>query len=155
MIDKSPSDFQTLITKAVDRRTFMHNGASFGLTAFALGNPFLLQGCSAEEPPATSKNIIPTNSDDTITLSEEYTWYPVISWGDPLFSNVEPFDENNRAADAKLRFGDNNDGMDIFDVDGKTVLAVNNEFSNVPVMFPDGPKAVSYTHLTLPTIYSV
>ena len=119
MIDKSPSDFQTLITKAVDRRTFMQNGANFGLTAFALGNMFLLQGCSAEETPAELKNIVATNSDDTITLLEEYTWYPVVSWGDPLFSNVEPFDENNRAADAKLRFGDNNDGMDILMSMGK------------------------------------
>ena len=156
MRDHSPTDFQKLLAKGVSRRTFMQSGARFGLTAFVVGNSSLLAGCGSESPKSsasaqtnksslstensqpTPSATIATNTDDDITLSEEYRWYPVISWGDPIFANIKPFNENNRAADQELRFGDNNDGMDIFDVAGKTVLVVNNEYVNIDKMFPRG-----------------
>jgi len=137
---QSPTDFQKLVCKGLSRRTFMQSGARFGLTAFVLGNTLLLEGCGSDNIKAASSDIIPTNSDDDITLSDEYRWYPVVSWGDPIFADVNPFDENNRAADQNRRFGDNNDGMTIFDVDGKTLLVVNNEYVNVDKMFPQGLK---------------
>ena len=71
-------------------------------------------------------------------MPEGYQWEPLISWGDPLFSGAKPFDEYARGAYQDLSFGDNNDGMEIFEINGKTVLVVNNEYVNVDIMFPDG-----------------
>ena len=67
-------------------------------------------------------------------------WQTVIRWGDPMWSEGEEFNNFSRgnANSQKLSFGDNNDGMHLFNHNGHNILV-----------------AVSYTHLTLPTILLV
>ena len=57
--------------------------------------------------------------------------------GRSLFSDTPEFDHLTRgtAESQALAFGDNNDGMDLFQIDGKNVMVVNNEYTNRSVMF--------------------
>lgn len=144
------SEFQKIIQAAVSRRTFLKSGANFGLGAFALGSGMLadaktidgvdcdIKNDATEQLNSLEINNVPTNTLDAISLPDDYQWYPLISWGDPLFSDVPDFDEALPSQQQALRFGDCNDGMEAFKVGDKTLLAVNNEFVLIDNMFPEG-----------------
>lgn len=65
-----------------------------------------------------------------------YTWQTLLRWGDPLWSNGVPFDQETRGTgESQFRaFGDNNDGMALFTDGDHSVLAVNNEFANIDII---------------------
>ena len=75
---------------------------------------------------------IAANSDDTITVPEGFSWHPVANWGDPLWSDSPAFDWAVRGnAEQQARaFGDNNDGMSVFTINGKPHLVINHEYTN-------------------------
>lgn len=58
--------------------------------------------------------------------------------GEPLFSKAPAFDHKTAGtADSQLlSFGDNNDGMFLFEHKGKMILAVNNEYANNDLLHP-------------------
>lgn len=95
---------------------------------------------------ASSENLlgfeqIAFNDKDKFVVPQRYEAKPLISWGDALFSKASAFDENKiidqRAIEnANLVFGDNNDGMALFELEnGNALLAVNNEYINPEIMF--------------------
>ena len=137
------NSFENLIDTAITRRTFLDKTTRFGLAAFVVGGPLALTACSDAELEAILQHSIPTSTEDTISLADEYDWYPLISWGDPMFSQVKEFDENNRAALQNSRFGDNCDGMSLMQIGAKNVLVVNNEYLNIETMFPAGINSLS------------
>jgi hypothetical protein len=139
----SNSDFKKLLDAAITRRTFLNRTTQFGLAAFVVGGPLGLTACNKNETIDLFGEGIPTSTDDTITLGTDFDWYPLISWGDPLFSQVNPFDEDNRAALQNSRFGDNNDGMSLMQFGDNFALVVNNEYLNIKMMFPNGINALS------------
>lgn len=136
----SKSDFQDILDAGITRRTFMNKSTQFGLAAFVLGGPLGLTACSSKKSldDVIAKSI-PISTEDTITLAEEYDWYSVVSWGDPLFPQVNEFDDKNPSLLQNSRFGDNNDGMSLMSVGDKHVLVVNNEYTNIEMIFPNGP----------------
>ena len=78
------------------------------------------------------------NNNDTITLPEQYNWSVVSKWGDPMWSDVEEFNQTSCGShETQLKsVGDNNDGMELFVTsDSKTLLAVNNEYTNHKIIF--------------------
>lgn len=95
---------------------------------------------------ASSENLlgfeqIAFNDKDKFVVPQGYEAKPLISWGDALFSKASAFDEkkiiDQRAVEnANLVFGDNNDGMALFELEnGNALLAVNNEYINPEIMF--------------------
>ena len=62
---------------------------------------------------------------------------PVVSWGDPLWSNGVAFDEVSRGTgdSQALAFGDNIDGMEVFSNDTTVLLVANNEYVNRSIIF--------------------
>ncbi|MFT6580389.1 MAG: secreted PhoX family phosphatase [Alphaproteobacteria bacterium] len=84
---------------------------------------------------------VAANTLDTITLPKSYRWSVLASWGDPLWSSSAPFDPESRGAglSSEQAFGDNNDGMELFNHQGRTILAVNNEYTNLNVAFGNRP----------------
>lgn len=93
------TDFEELLDSAITRRTFLSNTTRFGLAAFVVGGPLGLTACGDSNPENLPLESIPTSTADTITLGDDYDWYPLISWGDPLFSQVRAFDEDNRSGE--------------------------------------------------------
>ncbi len=80
---------------------------------------------------------VEANSLDTVTLPKGYTWSKVVSWGDPIFPNLEEFNQETRGTSKTqiLSFGDNNDGMELFTNKNISVLVVNNEYTNKNIIF--------------------
>ena len=130
---------ETEFSKIVSRRLFLGGSVALGASAFLLSTSALV---STKAQAAIMSNgnkfkAVMANSLDTITLPDGFKWQVVAQWGDPLFSNVPEFNHATRgtAASQALSCGDNNDGMDLFQIDGANVLVVNNEYTNRGVMF--------------------
>jgi secreted PhoX family phosphatase len=62
----------------------------------------------------------------------------LVRWGDPLFSDGPAFDPANGVTlDGQRRAaGDNTDGMEMFFLGNRQILAVNNEYTNLDVLLP-------------------
>ena len=132
-----PTDFELLAARAVSRRGFLRGGVAFGGTAFVLG----ARGMAATPVRAAAAGLdftpVAANGLDTVTVPEGYGWHVVARWGDPLRSDGAAFDHATRGTGAsqEAAFGDNCDGMALFTHEGRSVLAVNNEYTNLGIAF--------------------
>ena len=132
----APTDFERLAERALSRRGFLRGGAAFGASAFVLG-----AGGMAAQPARAAAGLeftpVAANGLDTVTVPEGYGWHVVARWGDPLWSAGAPFDHATRgtAASQERAFGDNCDGMALFADGERSVLAVNNEYTNLDIAF--------------------
>ena len=130
---------ETDFSKIVGRRAFLGGSMALGASAFLLGTSALVptKAQAAIMSNGNKFKAVAANSFDTITLPDGFRWQAVAQWGDPLFSNIPEFDHATRgtAASQAFSYGDNNDGMDLFQVDGANVMVVNNEYTNRGVMF--------------------
>ncbi len=138
------NDFDAVVESAISRRGFVGGVLAFGTGLFLTSTSLVTNKANA----STLFNFeqIPANSEDTITLPKGYNWHVVARWGDPLFSDTPDFDDATRgtAASQTRAFGDNNDGMALFEKDGKSIYVVNNEYTNRDIMWgnhPDGKPA--------------
>ena len=138
---KEKVDFDLIIDSVISRRQALKvvsiAGASAGIFAFMHSSPFTFNNASAKEFTLDFKEVA-ANSLDTITVPDNFKWQTVVSWGDPLFSKAPAFDHKTAgtAESQLLSFGDNNDGMFLFEHKGKMILAVNNEYANNDLLHP-------------------
>lgn len=132
--------FDHVVARRFSRRGFLGGAATLGAGTLLLGTtaltrPALAAGRLGFEPVAA-------NTYDTITLPKGYSWHVVAMWGEPLWSDAPAFDHATRGtADSQARaFGDNNDGMALFQRDGRAILAVNNEYTNREIVWGNRPE---------------
>ena len=128
---------ETEFDKILSRRGFLKGTASFGASAFVIATGLPTGSALASTRSGLTFKPVSANSRDTITVPEGFNVQVVFRWGDPLHSDAPEFDHATlgSAETQVLAVGDNNDGMDIFTVDGRTVLVLNNEFTNIEIMF--------------------
>ena len=128
------SDFDRVVEEAISRRGFLGGVLAFGSGAATMGVGTLMSSTSAEAQAASRFAFapIPIATDSTVHVPEGYSWSVVARWGDPLTSDAEPFDpvKGHSAANASKVFGENTDGMWLYNIDGSEVIAVNNEYAN-------------------------
>lgn len=142
------SDFSKIV---MSRRAFLGKSLALGASAFVIGAGALqapkIQAAGVVTRTGLKFNPVKANSLDTITVPDNFNWQVVAQWGDPLFSDAPEFDHLTRgtAESQALAFGDNNDGMDLFQIDGKNVMVVNNEYTNRSVMFGYNPSGLPET----------
>ncbi|WP_425092812.1 PhoX family protein [Tropicimonas sp. S265A] len=135
------NEFDAVVERAMSRRGFLSGLMVFGSGAAAMGTG-LLGSTSAEAMTASSRfafKPIPIQTDFTVHVPEGYTWEVLVQWGDPLFSGVPEFDHANGGLDAEntaRAFGENTDGMELFLIGDKQVLAVNHEYANTKTNIP-------------------
>ncbi|MBO9418954.1 PhoX family phosphatase [Labrenzia sp. R4_2] len=124
------NDFDRIVESAISRRGFLGGVLAFG-SFTALGTSLVPTGAKASDGRFAFTQI-PTSTADAVVVPEGYKSEVLVQWGDPLWSGVPEFDDATRGtADSQARaFGDNTDGMDVFSHDGKTLLVVNNEYTN-------------------------
>ena len=133
----SPTDFERLAARAISRRGFLCGTAACGATAFVLN----AGGMAAHPARAGTAGLdftpVAANGLDTVTVPDGYSWHVVARWGDPLWSTGAAFDHASRGTgeSQEAAFGDNNDGMALYTDGDKNVLAVNNEYANLDIMF--------------------
>ena len=133
----SPTDFERLAERAISRRGFLCGTAAYGATAFVLGAGGLVATPARAGTAGLDFTPVAANGLDTVTVPEGYSWQVVARWGDPLWSGGAAFDHATRGTgeSQEAAFGDNCDGMALFSDGEKSVLAVNNEYVNLGIMF--------------------
>ena len=139
------NEFDDVVERALSRRGFLSGVVAFGSGAAVMGTGVgsLLSTTSAARADAHAANFafdgIPIQTDATIHVPEGYDWNVLARWGDPLFSDAEPFDPVNGipVASSDRVFGENTDGMELFAVDGKQLIAVNHEYPNIDTNLPN------------------
>ena len=132
------TDFGRLVDRAVSRRGFLGGGIAFGAAAFVTGAGALRPFPARAAGDMFGFEAIPANTLDTVTVPPGYNWHVVAKWGEPMWSNGVEFDHMTRGTgeSQELSFGDNNDGMSLYnDEEGRSVLAVNNEYTNLKIMY--------------------
>ncbi|WP_281684174.1 PhoX family protein, partial [Thalassobaculum salexigens] len=134
------TDFDTVVDRAMSRRGFLGGIAMLGGAAFLMGTSALTPARAASR---LAFDAVAANSLDTITVPNGYRWQVLTTWGDPLWSDAADFDPQTRGTGASQEraFGDNNDGMALFTDGARSILAVNNEYTNLVHTFgnrPDG-----------------
>ena len=123
--------------EVVSRRKFLQGSFAIGIGAFAAATiPSKAIGFGSDFN-GISFTPLAANSKDTITVPKGFSWHTVAAWGDPLWSGAPEFDQQTRGTgeSQELSFGDNNDGMSLFEVNGKSLLAVNNEYCNRKIIY--------------------
>jgi secreted PhoX family phosphatase len=146
-------EFEQVLDKAISRRDFLNGSAMLIGSGLFIQSNFSHAMSSLSEPSQTSvsSNVntgsgfkspfefesVAASTADDVVLPEGFKWNPLVSWGDPLSSNMPEF-QNAASMSAQIQslcFGDNNDGMKHFKVDGHELLVINNEYVNFPSFF--------------------
>ena len=139
------NEFDRVVERALSRRGFLGGVLAFGSGAAVMGAGLLnLAPARAAEGSRFAFQPIPIATDDTVHVPEGYGWQRLVSWGDPLFSDVAEFDHmtGGSTADSDQVFGENTDGMELFVVVGRQVIAVNHEYTNNDVNLPQAKDGV-------------
>ena len=133
----APTEFEELAEQAISRRGFLGCGVAFGAAAFVMGGAGLVPFAARASGGRIAFEPVAANTLDTVTVPSGYGWHVVARWGDSMWSSSIAFDQATRGTGAsqELAFGDNNDGMSLFDHGGRSVLAVNNEYVNDNIMY--------------------
>lgn len=139
------TDFDRVVEEALSRRGFLGGVMAFGAGSFVLSTS--LSGQMAEA--ATSRlafEQVSASTADTILVPDGYNVQVVVRWGDPIFPDGVEFDQATRgdAASQEHAYGDNIDGMALFDIGNAKVLVNNNEYTNRGIIWgnrPDGKAA--------------
>ncbi|SLN13224.1 hypothetical protein PSA7680_00251 [Pseudoruegeria aquimaris] len=129
--------FDAVVEAAISRRGFLGGVLAFGSGAMAMGATGLMPG-RAEAMVASrfAFTPIPTSTANTVNVPEGYTWQVLAKWGQPMFSGVADVDveTGGTAAAQEKAFGDNTDGMEVFSLGHRQILAVNNEYIQSKVL---------------------
>ena len=133
------NEFDRVVERAISRRGFLGGALAFGSGAAVMGaGIFRSTEAAAAQADRFAFKPIPIYTDSTVHVPEGYSWNTLVSWGDPLFSGVAELDHatGGSAADADKIFGENTDGMELFVVGGRQVIAVNHEYTNNDINLP-------------------
>ncbi|MEX4006143.1 PhoX family protein [Neoaquamicrobium sediminum] len=139
------NEFDRVVERAISRRGFLGGVLAFGSGAAVMGAGILnsVPARAAQDSRFAFKPI-PISTDNTVHVPEGYRWQRLVSWGDPLFSGVAELDHatGGSVADADKIFGENTDGMELFIIGGKQVIAVNHEYTNNDINLPEATDGV-------------
>jgi len=126
-------EFDRVVERAISRRGFLGGALVFGSGAAVMGSAFL-RGTTAMAQQTTrfAFEQIAAQTDSTVHVPEGYNWKLLARWGDALFSDAPAFDPaaGIPTAGSDRVFGENTDGMELFNVGGREVLVVNSEYTN-------------------------
>ncbi|SCW98446.1 MULTISPECIES: PhoX family phosphatase [unclassified Pseudomonas] len=153
--ENQSTDLEKIV--GLSRRRFISAGALCGAAMFLGGNLLSRSVLAAAVSEGNSRllgfNSIAAATADTITLPPGYKASVLISWGQPLQKNAPAFDPsgNGTARAQEVQFGDNNDGMSLFEFPGdknRALMAINNEYTNYRYLFPHGgqPQSAEDVH---------
>ena len=132
--------FDEVVESAISRRGFLCGVLAFGAGTFVTGvssQGIRLGATQAQAAGRFGFTPVSANSLDTITVPQGFNWQILARWGDELWSKSVAFDQASRgtAESQALAFGDNNDGMDLFEANGRKLFVVNNEYTNTNIIW--------------------
>lgn len=123
--------FERTCARAIDRRGLLGAVLGFGASGFLLGISGLVRPVVAAADRFGFAPVAASTA-DAVRVPDGFEARVLIAWGDPVLEGGVPFDPATRgsAASQARAMGDNNDGMELFQRGGRTVLGVNNEYIN-------------------------
>ena len=131
------NDFDRILEIALTRRGLLKGVMAVGSLA-ALGSATsLVPNNAIAGENRFAFDAIDANTLDDITVPEGYSAQVVTRWGDPLWSDGVDFDHATRGTpeSQEKSFGDNIDGMEVFAHGDKTLMVVNNEYTNRSIIW--------------------
>ena len=137
-------EFDRVVERAMSRRGFL-GVLAMGSAAAAMGT---LMGTGSARAQAAAARFafkpVAIATDATVAVPEGYSWKPLVRWGDALFSDAPAFSaETGVTAAGQMRtFGENTDGMELFNIGGRQVIAVNHEYANIETNLPGRPEGM-------------
>ncbi|MFW6641256.1 PhoX family protein [Nocardiopsis algeriensis] len=133
--------FGDVLSRSLSRRSALLAGAVgagiLGLAApAAAGRADRGPGRPKPSPRPTFRSVLP-NSDDRVTVPENYEQHVIVRWGDPVLPDAPEFDVHHQTAWAQSRqFGYNCDYVGLYQLDdNRGLLWVNHEYTNENLMF--------------------
>jgi len=125
-------EFDRVVERAISRRGFL-GALAFGSGAAVMGLG-VLKGTTAlaQQSDRFAFEQLAPQTDGTVHVPEGYNWKTLVRWGDPLFSDAPAFDAKTGVPTegADRVFGENTDGMELFNIGGREILVVNSEYTN-------------------------
>jgi len=141
LINPKPAenDFDKVLEVALTRRGLLKSVMAAGSIASLGSLATMVPGEAIAAADRFAFDAIDANTLDDITLPDGYSSQVVVRWGDPLWSDGPEFDHDTRgtANSQSVAMGDNIDGMDVFAHGDKTLLVVNNEYTNRKIIWGD------------------
>jgi secreted PhoX family phosphatase len=139
------NEFDRVVERALSRRGFLGGVLAFGSGAAVMGTGLFGAGKAvAAQDSRFAFTPIAIQTDATVHVPEGYSWQRLVSWGDPLFSGVAELDQatGGTVADSDKVFGENTDGMELFVIGNRQVIAVNHEYTNNDINLPEAADGV-------------
>ncbi|WP_424929938.1 PhoX family protein [Amaricoccus tamworthensis] len=140
------NDFDRVVEAALSRRGFLSGAVAFGSGAMVFGSGVLGSATSAQAQAAGfAFEPIGTATDFDVHVPEGYQWKPLVRWGDALFSEADGAYSPEIGVPVEMSdkvFGENTDGMELFDVDGKEIITINSEYVNPDINLPADSEGV-------------
>ncbi len=135
------NQFDAVVDRAISRRGFLGGALAFGSGAAVFGSGLMSTTTAAKAAGHGSFGFTPIGiaTDHEIHVPAEYTHKVLVRWGDALWSEADNAysAENGVALEMSDKvFGENTDGMELFEVAGKQIIAVNSEYVNPKINLP-------------------
>ncbi|MEL6239854.1 MAG: PhoX family phosphatase [Pseudomonadota bacterium] len=132
-------EFDGVVERAISRRGFLGGVLAFGSGAAVMGTG-LLKGSTAlaQQTSRFAFEQLAPQTDGTVHVPEGYSWEVLVRWGDPLFSDAPAFDAATGipTEGSDRVFGENTDGMELFNQGDIELLVVNSEYPNPKINLP-------------------
>ena len=136
---ETEQDFDRVVESAISRRGFLTGILAFGSGAAVMGTSILKSSTAlASQSARFAFEQLAPQTDGTVHVPAGYKWDVLVRWGDPLFSDAPTFDSKTGipTEGSDRVFGENTDGMELFNKSGTELLVVNSEYVNAKVNLP-------------------
>ncbi|WP_289034117.1 PhoX family phosphatase [uncultured Roseibium sp.] len=135
------TEFDRVVASGLSRRGFLSGLVAFGSGAAVMGlgtGASLLNSTAVQAAGRFGFTPVGVATDATVHVPEGYTWDILVKWGDKLFSDAADFDHatGGDVASSDRVFGENTDGMELFAIGHKQIIAVNSEYVNPKLNLP-------------------
>ncbi|MFT4962356.1 MAG: secreted PhoX family phosphatase [Paracoccaceae bacterium] len=135
------NQFDKVVEDAISRRGFLSDALTFGSGAAVFGTGLFSSTSLARAQDAMMFAFRPIDiaTDFDVHVPEGYTTKILVRWGDPLWSEAQGAYSPETGVAIEMSdkvFGENTDGMKLFEVDGKQLIAVNSEYANPKINLP-------------------
>ena len=141
------SGFDGVVESAISRRGFLGGALAFGSGAAVFGSGLLASTSLAQAKAGNRFNFDPIGiaTDFEVHVPKGFSYKVLVRWGDPLWSDAKGAYSPETGVSAGMSdrvFGENTDGMELFEVDGKQLIAVNSEYVNPKINLPAASEGV-------------
>ena len=133
------NDFDAVVERAISRRGFLGGALAFGSGAAVFGTTMLTPTTAKAGMNHFAFDPIPTATDADVHVPAGYKWETLVRWGDALWSEADGAYDGETGVPVAMSdkvFGENTDGMELFEVDGRQLIAVNSEYVNPKINLP-------------------